>query len=253
MIKIVFPEMKNPIIKEAALTTQDIQPIGAEDLEAACQAVRAGVADAMVAGIDYTSREVILACRDILGTAGKTFSSAFVMSRDQETYLLADAATCKHPSAEQLYDIICQTWETARLALDETSKIAVLSFSTLGSGGHDTSIDLIRETIIKIKATRPEIIIDGEIQLDAAIVPAIGKKKAPNSPVAGRANVLITPDLNAGNILYKAMEHFGGFTAAGPILHGFRATVSDLSRGSSIEDVKAVIEIIKKITEAKNV
>ena len=89
--------------------------------------------------------------------------------------------------------------------------------------------------------------IDGEMQLDAAVNENVGKKKAPGSLVAGRANVLIMPDLNSGNILYKAMEQFGGFTAAGPILQGFKMPVSDLSRGSTIEDVVAVIDVIKKL------
>ena len=105
----------------------------------------------------------------------------------------------------------------------------------------------IQNVVAKVRETRPEITIDGELQLDAAIVPAIGEKKAPDSPVAGSANVLICPDINSGNILYKAMEHFGGFSAAGPILQGFNFPVSDLSRGSSVDDVKKTIEIVKKL------
>lgn len=253
MIKIIFPEMENPIIKEAALAVEGIQAIGAENLETACSAVREGVADAMIAGLDYTSRDVILSCRDIIGMTGQTFSSSLAMSRGNETYILADAATCKHPTASQLYDIICQTWTTAKCILKDEPRVAVLSFSTLGSGGHDPSMELAIEVIKKVQSTRPEILIDGEMQLDAAIVPEIAHKKAPASPVAGRANVLIAPDLNSGNILYKSMEHLGGFTAAGPILQGFKAVVSDLSRGSSVADIKSVIEIIKQIMEEKHV
>lgn len=117
-----------------------------------------------------------------------------------------------------------------------------LSFSTLGSGGSDDSIDRARKVISRIQSENSDIAIDGELQLDAAVNPSIGNKKAPGSTVAGRANVLIAPDLNSGNILYKAMEQFGGFTAAGPILQGFNAPVSDLSRGSTKEDVLAVIK-----------
>ena len=98
----------------------------------------------------------------------------------------------------------------------------------------------------------PDIAIDGELQLDAAINETIGNKKAPGSTVAGRANVLIAPDLNSGNILYKAMEQFGGFTAAGPILQGFNAPISDLSRGSTKEDVLSVIDVEMKIIKSKN-
>ena len=118
----------------------------------------------------------------------------------------------------------------------------MLSFSTLGSGGRDETISLSQAVVEKVRETHPEILIDGEMQLDAAINPRVGEKKAPNSPVAGHANVLIVPDLNSGNILYKAMEQFGNFTAAGPILQGFNAPVSDLSRGSTVEDILAVIE-----------
>ena len=99
----------------------------------------------------------------------------------------------------------------------------------------------------RVRRERPEIIIDGEMQLDAAVNLTVGKKKAPGSLVAGRANVLIVPDLNSGNILYKAMEQFGGFSAAGPILQGFKVPVSDLSRGSTVEDVVATIENMKKL------
>lgn len=119
----------------------------------------------------------------------------------------------------------------------------MLSFSTLGSGGRDETISLSQAVVEKVRETHPEILIDGEMQLDAAINPRVGEKKAPNSPVAGYANVLIVPDLNSGNILYKAMEQFGNFIAAGPILQGFNAPVSDLSRGSTVEDILAVIEV----------
>ena len=141
-----------------------------------------------------------------------------------------------------LYDIILQTHETAEAILAEQPRVAVLSFSTLGSGGSDDSIDRARKVISRIQSENSDIAIDGELQLDAAVNPSIGNKKAPGSTVAGRANVLIAPDLNSGNILYKAMEQFGGFTAAGPILQGFNAPVSDLSRGSTKEDVLAVIK-----------
>ena len=221
MKKIVFPEHQNEIIKAAIAEAKaefpnTFEPVFADSLASACEKVRDGLADAMIAGIDYTSREVILACRDIIGVrqTGKTM----------------------------LYDIILQTHETAEAILAEQPRVAVLSFSTLGSGGSDDSIDRARKVISRIQSENSDIAIDGELQLDAAVNPSIGNKKAPGSTVAGRANVLIAPDLNSGNILYKAMEQFGGFTAAGPILQGFNAPVSDLSRGSTKEDVLAVIK-----------
>lgn len=273
MKRIVFPEINHPYVQEAIKLAKqkfpDFEAIGADNLEHACAAVKAGVADSMIAGIDYTSRDVILAARGIIGVKNPrqlekpTFSASFIFTKEnkatplgQSVFILGDAAACKHPSFDQLYDITLETHETATKyfkylnhdstdsALNSflTPRIAILSFSTLGSGGRDETISLSQSVVEKVRETHPEILIDGEMQLDAAINPRVGEKKAPNSPVAGYANILIVPDLNSGNILYKAMEQFGNFTAAGPILQGFNAPVSDLSRGSTVEDILAVIE-----------
>ena len=273
MKRIVFPEINHSYVQEAIKLAKqkfpDFEAIGADNLEHACAAVKAGIADSMIAGIDYTSRDVILAARDIIGVKNPrqlekpTFSASFIFTKEnkatplgQSVFILGDAAACKHPSFDQLYDITLETHETATKyfkyldnnstdsALNNflTPRIAMLSFSTLGSGGKDETISLTQTVVEKVRETHPEIFIDGEMQLDAAINPRVGEKKAPNSPVAGYANILIVPDLNSGNILYKAMEQFGNFTAAGPILQGFNAPVSDLSRGSTVEDILAVIE-----------
>lgn len=273
MKRIVFPEINHPYVQEAIKLAKqkfpDFEAIGADNLEHACAAVKAGVADSMIAGIDYTSRDVILAARDIIGVKNPrqlekpTFSASFIFTKEnkatplgQSVFILGDAAACKHPSFDQLYDITLQTYETAAKYFKYlnqgstnptlnnflTPRIAILSFSTLGSGGRDETISLSHAVVEKVRETHPEIIIDGEMQLDAAINPRVGEKKAPNSPVAGYANILIVPDLNSGNILYKAMEQFGNFTAAGPILQGFNAPVSDLSRGSTVLDIVSVIE-----------
>ena len=273
MKRIVFPEINHSYVQEAIKLAKqkfpDFEAIGADNLEHACAAVKAGVADSMIAGIDYTSRDVILATRDIIGVKNPrqlekpTFSASFIFTKEnkatplgQSVFILGDAAACKHPSFDQLFDITLETHETAikyfkylnhdstDSALNNflTPRIAMLSFSTLGSGGRDETISLTQAVVERVMETHPEILIDGEMQLDAAINPRVGEKKAPTSPVAGHANVLIVPDLNSGNILYKAMEQFGNFTAAGPILQGFNAPVSDLSRGSTVEDILAVIE-----------
>lgn len=272
--RIVFPEFTNPYIQEAIKIAKekfsDFEAVGADNLEHACAAVKAGVADSMIAGIDYTSREVILTARDIIGVKNPrnlekpTFSASFIFTKEnqatplgQSVFILGDAAACKHPNAEQLYDITLQTADTAAkyfahlqknstdpaVADFLTPRVAMLSFSTLGSGGKDDTISLTQEVLAKVRVAQPDLLIDGELQLDAAINPRIGEKKAPNSPVAGYANVLIVPDLNSGNILYKAMEQFGNFTAAGPILQGFNAPISDLSRGSTVLDIVSVIEV----------
>ena len=167
---------------------------------------------------------------------------------------MSDAATCKNPTEDQLFDITIQTYETACAILPdgEVPRIALLNFSTAGSGGKDPSIERARAVVQRVHTENPEILIDGEMQLDAAVVPEIGRKKFADSAVAGHANVWIVPDINSGNILYKAMERFGGFTAAGPILQGFNAPCSDLSRGSTVDDVVAVIEVERKLILAHN-
>ena len=248
--RIVFPEFNNLIIAKAVEQSPEIEAVEAHDLAEACAKITAGEADALVAGIDYTSREVILACRDGIGAAGKTFSASFVMKRGDEVLVIGDAAACKNPTEDQLYDITLQTYETAKAVLTDEPKVAILSFSTFGSGGQDDSITRIKAVVDRAWRHRPELKIDGEMQLDAAIAPRVAAKKAPDSLVAGHANVLILPDLNSGNILYKAMEQFGGFTAAGPILQGFKTPASDLSRGSTVEDVMLVIETMQKLVEA---
>lgn len=258
-MKIVFPEYQNPIIQTALAEIQterldlpglsssdaEIIPIPAADLASACNLVKNGDADTMIAGIDYSSRDVILACKDVLGFSGKTFSGLAVMQRGSEIYLLADMAACKHPTAEQLTEIVQQTHASAKKLLLDTPRVALLSFSTFGSGGHDDTIELMQN--VHNSLANSDIIIDGEMQLDAAINPRVGQKKSPNSPVAGQANVLIAPDLNTGNILYKAFEQVASFTVAGPILQGFNFPVSDLSRGSTVADVKLTIEIMARL------
>ena len=246
-MKIVFPEMDNLIIREAIQRCPEITAMAANSLDEACQMVRDGLADGMVAGINHTSREIILKCREHITMTGKYFSSSFVMRREGETLVIADGGVCKNPNEEMLTSIVLQTYETARKILQDEPKVAMLSFSTFGSGGDDPSIAKIQNAIELVRAERPEILIDGEMQLDAAIVPEVAERKAAGSSVAGRANVLICPDLNSGNILYKAMERLGGWTAAGPILQGFKAPISDLSRGSTVEDVVLVIKIMEEL------
>ncbi len=254
MSKIIFPEASNEYIQEAVknLNAKQICEATAEEMtvEAAAQLVSQGQYDAMVAGVDYSSRDVILACRDQIGVpeGAKTFSSLFVCDfADGRRYITSDGATCKNPTAEQLADIVILTHDAAAKILDDTPRVAMLSFSTFGSGGKDSSMDKIAEAIKLVRERRPDILVDGEMQLDAAVNPRIAAKKAPNSEVAGRANVLITPDINSGNILYKSLEQFAGGKLAGPILLGFKAPVSDLSRGSTVEDIEFTTECLAKL------
>lgn len=286
-MNIVFPELNHPHIQAAIATYNTdhapITPLAAADLDAACELVNSGAADALIAGIDYASRDVILACRahfsmgnyhNLINHAASsytTFSGLAVMQRDAELYLLADMAACKHPTGAQLVEIVHQTYASAQRLLTDQPRLALLSFSTAGSGGHDDTItlmqsvrDYFRNSVqsqdndsqnpnlqpthsTPANAASTPILIDGEMQLDAAIVPEIGQKKFPGSSVAGRANVFIAPDLNTGNTLYKAFEHLAGFHVAGPILQGFSHPVSDLSRGSSVADIVLTIDSIVKL------
>ncbi len=260
MHKILFPEAYNEFIQTAASrlrangTCEPVLEIC--DLPKAGQMLSDGDIDGMIAGIDLPSREVILSCRDNVGVSGpdlapgekRTFSSIFVAKLpDDRVFILGDGATCKNPTEMQLADITELIYDAALRILDEEPQIAMVSFSTFGSGGSDPSIDKIRDAISLVRSRRPDINIDGEMQLDAAVDERIGAKKAPNSKVAGHANVLVTPDINSGNILYKSLEQFAHAQIAGPILLGFKKPVSDLSRGSTIEDIVFTTECLEKL------
>lgn len=254
MSKIIFPEASNDFIQEAVknLNKKQVCEAIADEMsvEVAAQLVQRGEYDAMVAGVDYSSRDVILACRDQIGVpeGAKTFSSLFVCDfADGRRFITSDGATCKNPTAEQLADIVILTHDAAVKILEDTPRVAMLSFSTFGSGGKDPSMEKIAEAIKQVRERRPDILVDGEMQLDAAVNSRIAAKKAPGSQVAGRANVLITPDINSGNILYKSLEQFAGGKLAGPILLGFKAPVSDLSRGSTVEDIEFTTECLAKL------
>ena len=245
MKKIVFPEGNNTFIQEATkqltnLCTPILLKDKDDDLITAAQMVASGQADAIIAGIDHSTRDVILAVRDHIGVleGQKTFSSLFVVDfPDSRRIIMADGGVCKNPTAEQLADIIILTHTAAAKIFKTEPKIAMLSFSTFGSGGKDPSIEKIAASIKIVKTKFPKILVEGEMQLDAAVNPRIAAKKLGGGKVAGNANVLITPDLNSGNILYKSFEQFAHAHVAGPILLGFKKPASDLSRGSTLEDI----------------
>jgi phosphotransacetylase len=244
-VQMAFCERNADLVAAVDRATEEgvIVPVFVETVEEAAGLVADGGAAAMVAGIDLASRDVILAAKNTIGMRAETFSSSFVFDfPDGRALMMADCATCKNPSAEQLADIVQQTVEVYGRVFDDGPRVAMLSWSTLGSCGKtDEDIEKIREAMRLVRGRLPGLAIDGEMQLDAAVNPQIGRKKAPGSGVAGRANVLICPDLNSGNLLYKAFEQFGGAHAYGPILQGFNGVAADLSRGSTAGDVYGTI------------
>jgi len=166
-----------------------------------------------------------------------TLSSAFLMAMpDGRTLAYGDCAVVPEPDAEQLADIAIATADTFSALVGQDPVVAMLSFSTKGSAEHE-AVSVVREAVTRVRALRPGLAVDGELQFDAALVPEVGASKAPGSPVAGRANVFIFPNLAAGNIGYKITERLGGAEAYGPLFQGLARPVNDLSRGCNAQDV----------------
>ncbi|MCH7947359.1 MAG: phosphate acetyltransferase [candidate division Zixibacteria bacterium] len=206
--------------------------------------VRAGQADAMVAGAVNTTADVIRSAIRVLGLKKtvKTISSSFLMiipeymGQKDKVFLFADCGVLPNPDPEELASIAASTAETLKLLFGIEPSIALLSFSTKGSARH-ADVRKVTETLKILNRDFPGLKVDGELQLDAAIVPEIQKQKAPDSIVAGEANILIFPTLDAGNIGYKLTQRLAQAKAIGPILQGLTKPVNDLSRGCSTEDI----------------
>ena len=248
-MKICIPELNNPIMQEAISNFPEIEFIGVGGLKEGCELLLENKVDTMLSGLDFSSRDVLIAYKDYVPLKSRYFSSCFVCERGENHLVLADGGVNKLPTKEQLYTIVEDSAKTFWKYYEEQPRIAMLSYSTKGSGGKNPDLEKIYFAIDEIRKNHPEYIIDGEMQLDAAINPAVAAKKTPDSPLEGRANILITPDLNAGNIFYKALEQYGGFTIAGPIIQGFKMPLADLSRGSSVADVTLTIKVMQKICE----
>jgi phosphate acetyltransferase len=202
-----------------------------------------GMADGMVSGATHTTRETILPALETIKTRSgiHLVSSCFFMCFNTRVLLYADCAVNPDPDAAGLAEIAIASADTARRFGIEP-RIAMLSYST-GESGVGSDVEKVRRATALVRQQRPDLVVDGPIQYDAAIDPAIGAKKMPGSPVAGRATVFIFPDLNTGNNTYKAVQRSAGAVAVGPILQGLNKPVNDLSRGCSIDDIVTTVTI----------
>ncbi len=236
--------------KHKGVTIEDAREIIKRDLFFGAMMVKEGMADGSVAGSTASTGDVLKAAFQCVGMPEgiSIVSSFFLMIFPEQTYSFADCAVVPHPDAAQLADIAISTADNHEKLTGEEPYVAMLSFSTKGSAKHE-DVDKVLEATKIAKEKRPDLLIDGELQFDAAIIDSIGKRKAPGSEVAGRANVLIFPDLTAGNIGYKIAQRLGGAEAVGPVVQGLKKPLFDLSRGCSVDDIVNTTAIASLMAE----
>lgn len=245
-----FAELFAELRKKKGVTLEQARETVKDPLYYGVMMVKTGQVDGMVAGAVNSSANVIRPSLQILKTAPNTkiVSAFFIMNvpdceyGENGTFVFGDSGLNQDPTADELSEIAISSAASFKQLVGAEPKVAMLSYSTYGSAKHDL-VTKVQEATKLAKEKAPELALDGELQLDAAIVESVGKQKAPDSDVAGSANVLIFPDLNAGNIGYKLVQRLAKAEAYGPILQGVAAPVNDLSRGCTAEDIAGVVAI----------
>jgi phosphate acetyltransferase len=224
--------------KKKGITIEQARETLKRDLFFAAMMVKEGMADGSVSGSISSTGDVMRAGIQCIGMPEgiSIVSSFFLMVKPEKVFSFADCAVVPNPDAKQLADIAISTSDNHKKLTDEEPYIAMLSFSTKGSAQHE-HVDKVIEATRLVKEKRSDLKVDGELQFDAAVVDSVGTRKAPGSNVAGRANVLIFPDLDAGNIGYKIAQRWGKAEAVGPMVQGLKKPFFDLSRGCSVEDI----------------
>ncbi len=245
-----YAQLLAKLREKKGMTIEQARELVKNPLYLGCLIIKAGDADGQLAGAQNTTGDVLRPALQIIKTTpGITCVSGAMLlltiapeCGDNGVLVMGDVAVTPVPDANQLAQIAVCTARTAKAVAGIEPRVAMLSFSSKGSAKHE-DVDKVVEALNIAREMAPEIMIDGELQADAALVPAVGQSKAPGSPVAGKANVLIAPRLEVGNIGYKLVERLGHATAVGPILQGIARPVNDLSRGCSIDDIYKMVAI----------
>lgn len=239
LVKVLYQKRKSK-----GMTVEEAENLVSDPIVFGALLVETGFADCMVAGAETTSSKVIKTALQIVGVKNKgEIASSFILIQGKNKYmpkggelLLADVGLNINPTAEEIAIIASQTARSAESLFEIAPKVALLSYSTNGSAGGE-SAEKMRDAAKILKAENHNFVVDGEMQLDSALIPNVCKLKYPNSNIQGDGNVLIFPDLQSGNIAYKAIERFGNLRAVGPIIQGLNKPINDLSRGASVEDI----------------